>query len=274
MVFIPHSAFSVQCDYAGGQSLNVLSGGARKHKESARFFAGQGLLGKGRYFSDVRIEKSGLGRRVAARRRCFRRSQQFAEAICILFFADIQPGQVAKIIKAKRRLSRSTLNCGKSNADLLPKLGTERAQLHLSTHGALEIIQRKLRTRVGIEDLFEAQLPIAISVNSTEDRSRCLWRPDEPGGFEQGGFIQFEQFRYFFDAFRAYTAEQPIAALRRSRGLKTSDAAIAEHKTNAAVTVRLCRPSRPRAPANIKDKGATLAELRPCARRSVSMSAS
>ena len=68
------------------------------------------------YLINVSGEKFSLGRKIAARRRFFRRPQQSTEAIGVLFFADIFPGQVAKGIKCKKRISQLVLNRGKPHA--------------------------------------------------------------------------------------------------------------------------------------------------------------
>jgi hypothetical protein len=81
------------------------------------------------YLINVRAEKSGLGLKIAARHRFFRRPQQFTEAIGVLFFADILPGQVAKTIKGKKRISRLVLNRGKTNAELSFRFRAEHVQI-------------------------------------------------------------------------------------------------------------------------------------------------
>jgi len=80
------------------------------------------------YLINVRGEKFGLGRKIAARRRFFRRPQQITEAIGVLFFADILPGQVANTIKGKKRISRLVLNRGKPNAELSFRFRAEYVQ--------------------------------------------------------------------------------------------------------------------------------------------------
>src|SRR6266545_4636868 len=79
------------------------------------------------YLINVRGEKFGLGRKIAARRR-FLRPQQITEAIGVLFFADILPGQVAKTLKGKKRISRLVLNRGKPNAELSFRFRAEYVQ--------------------------------------------------------------------------------------------------------------------------------------------------
>jgi hypothetical protein len=66
------------------------SGGVRDHKESCCSSASQ-LVRPAipLYFTNVRVEKSVLGRIVSARRSFFRRPQQFAEAIGVHFPGDI-----------------------------------------------------------------------------------------------------------------------------------------------------------------------------------------
>src|SRR5262249_22007297 len=69
------------------------------------------------YLINVRGEKFGLGRKIAARRRFFRRPQQFTEAIGVHFFVDILPGHVVKAIKGTKRISRLVLNRGKPDPE-------------------------------------------------------------------------------------------------------------------------------------------------------------
>jgi hypothetical protein len=69
------------------------------------------------YLINVGAEKFGFGRKIAARRRFFRRPQQFTEPLGVLFFVDILPGQVAKAIKGKKRSYRLVLNRGELNAE-------------------------------------------------------------------------------------------------------------------------------------------------------------
>jgi hypothetical protein len=80
------------------------------------------------YLINVRAEKFGLGRKIAASRRFLRGPQQFTEAIGVLFFADILPGQVAKAVKGKKRISRLVLNRGMPNAESSFQLRTEHVQ--------------------------------------------------------------------------------------------------------------------------------------------------
>jgi hypothetical protein len=82
---------------------------------------------------NVRAEKSGLGLKIAARRRFFRRPQQFIEAIGVLLFAYILPGQFAKTIKGEKRISRLVLNRRDLKAELSFKRGTVNIQLNYSS---------------------------------------------------------------------------------------------------------------------------------------------
>ena len=88
---------------------------------------------------NVRGEKFGLGRKIAARRRFFRRPQQSTEAIGVLFFADILPGQVAKGIKCKKRISCLVLNRGKLHAALSFRFRAEDDQFQYISHVVLLI---------------------------------------------------------------------------------------------------------------------------------------
>jgi hypothetical protein len=90
----------------------------RKRYENHHASAGPGLARLRGHLFNVRAEKSGPGGKIAARFRVFRRLQQLAEAICVIFFADILPGQVAKTIKVKKRISRLVLNRVRINAEL------------------------------------------------------------------------------------------------------------------------------------------------------------
>src|SRR5215510_621044 len=122
----PRGRFNLNVQIEGAQLWNVLSGGARDHKESCRFSAGQ-LIRRAipLYFIYVRVEKSVLGRNVPAPQRFLRRPQQFTEAIGVLFSGYILPGQIAVAIKAKKRISPLVLIRGKPDAELSVKLWTE-----------------------------------------------------------------------------------------------------------------------------------------------------
>jgi hypothetical protein len=89
---------------------------------------------------NVRAEKFGLGRKIAARRRFFRRPQQFTEAIGVLYFADVLPGQVAKAIKGKKRISRLVLNRGMPNAESSLQFRTEHVQFQYIISHAVPLI--------------------------------------------------------------------------------------------------------------------------------------
>src|SRR5262245_38815844 len=80
------------------------------------------------YLINVSGEKFGLGRKIAARRRFFRRPQQSTEAIGVLFLADILHGQDAKGIKCKKRISLLVLNRGKPHAALSFRFRAEHDQ--------------------------------------------------------------------------------------------------------------------------------------------------
>jgi hypothetical protein len=105
----------------------------RKRYENHHASAGQGLARLRGYLFNVRAEKSGPGGKIAARFRIFRRLQQLAEAIGVIFFADILPGQVAKAIEVKKRISRLVLNRMWINAELSFQCGTEYVQIHCVT---------------------------------------------------------------------------------------------------------------------------------------------
>jgi hypothetical protein len=90
------------------------------------------------YLINVGAENFGFGRKIAARRRFFRRPQQFTEPIGVLYFADILPGQVAKAIKAKKRIYRPVLNRGRLNAESSFQFSTEPVQFqNLISHVVL-----------------------------------------------------------------------------------------------------------------------------------------
>ncbi|HEY9432648.1 MAG TPA: hypothetical protein VI260_14380 [Blastocatellia bacterium] len=90
------------------------------------------------YLINIGAEKFGFGRKIAARRRFFRRPQQSTEPIGVLYFADILPGQVAKAIKAKKRIYRPVLNRGRLNAESSFQFRTELVQFqNLFSHGVL-----------------------------------------------------------------------------------------------------------------------------------------
>jgi len=87
------------------------------------------------YLINVGAEKFSFGRKIAARSRCFRRPQQFTEAIGVLYFADILPGHLAKAIKGTKRISRLVLNRGKPHAESSFQFRTERVQFeHIISH--------------------------------------------------------------------------------------------------------------------------------------------
>jgi len=92
------------------------------------------------YLINVGAEIFGFGRKIAARSRCFRRPQQFTEAIGVLFFADILPGQVAEVIKGKKRISRLVLNRGKPNAESSFQFRTEHVQFQFIISHVLPLI--------------------------------------------------------------------------------------------------------------------------------------
>jgi hypothetical protein len=90
------------------------------------------------YLINVGAEKFGFGRKIAARRRFFRRPQQSTEPIGVLYFADILPGQVAKAIKGKKRIYRPVLNRGRLNAESSFQFRTEPVQFqYLFSHVVL-----------------------------------------------------------------------------------------------------------------------------------------
>jgi len=89
---------------------------------------------------NVRGEKFGLGRKIAARRRFFRRPQQFTEAIGVDFFVDILPGHVAKAIKATKRNSRLVLNRGKPDAESSFQFRLEHGQFQYIISHVLPLI--------------------------------------------------------------------------------------------------------------------------------------
>jgi hypothetical protein len=92
------------------------------------------------YLINVRGEKFGLGRKIAARRRFFRRPQQFTEAIGVSFFVDILPGHVAKAIKGTKRISRLVLNRGKPDAESSFQFRTENVQFqYIISHVVIPI---------------------------------------------------------------------------------------------------------------------------------------
>src|SRR5215475_8936931 len=122
---------------------------------------------------------------------------------------------MAKTVKAKKRISRFTLNRGKPDADLPAQLGTEHVKFHFVAHEVQEIGQRKLRTRTEIANFINAKQPVTVRINPAEDRSRCLGRPDKLADTWQGGPVQVEQLGDLFGAARADAVEHPLSPFIR-----------------------------------------------------------
>src|SRR5262245_9053763 len=92
------------------------------------------------YLINVGAEIFGFSRKIATRSRCFRRLQQFAEAIGVLFLADILPGQVAEAVKTKKRISLLFLNRGKPKAESSFQFRTEHVQFRFIISHVLPLI--------------------------------------------------------------------------------------------------------------------------------------
>lgn len=92
------------------------------------------------YLINVRAEKFGLGRKIAARRRFFGRPQQFTEAIGVRFFVDILPGHAAEAVKGTKRISRLVLNRGKPDSESPFKFRTDPVQFQYTIFHVVPLI--------------------------------------------------------------------------------------------------------------------------------------